>query len=142
MSSAPNELRRTISIRAPRDRVWAALTEPDLLVRWFPTIQARVDLRVGGRMRFAWEGDADEAVIEQVVPPERLVFRWRPERSERPFTTVTIELGDAGDGVTVLSLAETGFSQLSDPEGSFRGNETGWAEELEELRGFLEVTPA
>ena len=142
MARAPDELRRTIRVHASRERVWAAFTEPELLVGWFPTIEARVDLRVGGHMRFAWDGDADEAVIEELEPPERLVFRWRPEGNERPYTTVTIVLRDAGHGTTELTLTETGFARLPDPERSIRGNETGWTDELEELRGFLEAAAA
>ena len=136
--TVPNELRRSVTVHASRQRVWAAVTEPELLLGWFPTHGAEVDLRIGGRMRFAWVGDADEAVIDEVEPPERLVFRWRPEGSERPYTTVSIELREAGDGTTELTLTETGFASLPDPEGSFRGNENGWTEELEELRSFLE----
>ena len=134
----PNELRRRVTVRATRERVWAALTEPELLLGWFPTHAAEVDLRVGGAMRFAWETDADEAVIEELAPPERLVFRWRPERSERPYTTVTIVLRDVGDGTTELTLTETGFASLPDPQASFRGNEHGWTKELKELAAFLE----
>jgi uncharacterized protein YndB with AHSA1/START domain len=138
MTPTPNEFVRSIDVRAPRERVWAALTEPELLLGWFPTHAAEVDLRERGRMRFAWETDADEAVIDELAPPERFVFRWRPEGSERPYTTVTILLRDVGDGTTELTLTETGFAELPDPHASFRGNEDGWAKELEELTAFLE----
>jgi uncharacterized protein YndB with AHSA1/START domain len=135
----PDELRREIVIRAERERVWAAVTDPALLVRWFPTVSAEIDLRPGGEMRFVWDGNVDEAVIEVVEPPSRFVFRWRPSGGARPYTTVTITLDEVGGG-TRLVLTESGFSALPDQihEQSFEGNLKGWTEELEELRMFME----
>lgn len=135
----PDELQREIVIRAERERVWAAVTEPTLLVRWFPTVSAEVDLRPGGEMRFAWDGSVDEAIVETVEPPSRFVFRWRPSGADRPYTTVTITLAEV-DGGTRLVLTESGFSTLPDQthEQSFEGNLKGWTEELEELRVFME----
>jgi uncharacterized protein YndB with AHSA1/START domain len=126
-------------IGADREQVWAALTQPDLLVRWFPTVSAEVDLRPGGAMLFTWEESEDEAVVETVEPPSRFVFRWRPAGRDRPFTTVTITL-DRIEGGTRLVLTESGFSALPDRihEQSFEGNLRGWADELEELRVFVE----
>ncbi|HEX6844306.1 MAG TPA: SRPBCC domain-containing protein [Actinomycetota bacterium] len=135
----PDELTRELTIEAPRERVWAALTEPALLLRWFPTHVAEVDPRVGGAMRFGWEDDGDEAVIDAIEPPARLRFRWRPAGSERPYTEVTFTLEADGDA-TRLTLVERGFASLPDQihQQSYEGNLRGWGEELEELRVFLE----
>jgi uncharacterized protein YndB with AHSA1/START domain len=135
----PDELTREVVIRAPRERVWAALTEPSLLLRWFPTHVAEVDLRVGGSMRFGWEHEGDEAVIDLLDPPSRLAFRWRPAGSERPYTVVTFALEPDGDA-TILRLTERGFAALPDQihQQSYEGNLEGWGKELEELRAFLE----
>lgn len=138
----PDELSRSITIEAPQERVWDAITEPDLLLRWFPTHVAEVDLRVGGAMRLGWEHDeGDEAVIEVLEPPSRLVFRWRPVGSDRPFTTVTFTLRTDGDA-TVVTLTESGFASLPGQihEQSYEGNLQGWTQELEELRVFLEAS--
>jgi len=137
----PDTLTRQIEIRASRERVWAALTEADQLLRWFPTHEAYVDLRVGGAMRFAWDQSVDEAVIDVLEPPSRLTFRWRPAGINRPYTTVTFVLEQEGD-LTRVTLTESGFATLPDQiyEQSYEGNAKGWAEELEELRAFLEAT--
>jgi uncharacterized protein YndB with AHSA1/START domain len=136
----PDEVRRTIEIRAPRERVWSALTEPNELIRWFPTEQADLDLRPGGEASFVWEESADEAVIDVVEPPARLVFRWRPARLDRPYTTVSFDLEETEDGTT-LTLLETGFASLPDQiaQQSQRGNDAGWRDELEELKAYLEA---
>ena len=136
----PDVLTCEVRIEAPRDRVWAAITQAELLLRWFPTHQAEVDLREGGEMRFGWEDSNDEAVIEEIEVPSRFVFRWRPAGLDRPFTTVTFSLEPDGDG-TLLTLTEFGFSRLPDElyEQSYEGNLKGWGQELEELRAFLEA---
>ena len=135
----PDELHREMVVRSPRDRVWAAVTEPDQLVRWFPTLSAEVDLRPGGTMRFAWEQGGDEAVIDEIEAPTRFVFRWRPAGLDRPFTTVRITLEEV-EGGTRITLTESGFASLPDEihRQSYEGNLHGWAEELEELRALLE----
>jgi uncharacterized protein YndB with AHSA1/START domain len=136
----PDTLTREITIEAPRERVWAAITQPGLLLRWFPTHRAEVDLREGGTMRLGWEDTGDEAVIDAVEPPHRFVFRWRPAGMDRPYTTVTFTLEADGDA-TRVTLIESGFAALPDQiyEQSFEGNTKGWGEELEELRAFLEA---
>ena len=88
----PDALTREVRIEAPRERVWAAITEAELLLRWFPTHRAEVDLREGGEMRLGWEDSDDEAMIDEIEAPSRLVFRWRPAGLDRPFTTVTFTL--------------------------------------------------
>jgi uncharacterized protein YndB with AHSA1/START domain len=45
----PDSIRRELTLAAPRDRVWRALTDVEQLVRWFPTSSAELDLRPGGR---------------------------------------------------------------------------------------------
>jgi uncharacterized protein YndB with AHSA1/START domain len=136
----PDEVRRVLEIRAPRERVWAALSRPDEFVRWFPSKRAEIDLRPGGDALFEWEASADEAVVDVVDPPSRLVFRWRPAGTVRPYTTVSFTLQETPDG-TRLALVESGFASLPDQiaEQSHDGNAAGWAKELDELKAYLEA---
>jgi glutathione S-transferase len=72
--------------RAPRARVWAALTDPRELASWwgprgFSCARCDVDLRVGGRYRIemvSGEGNvfALEGEYRELRAPERLVFTW------------------------------------------------------------------
>ena len=123
----PDEVRRELEIRAPRERVWAALTEPEQLLRWFPDKRAEIDLRPGG---------------DAVEPPGHFVFRWRPEGLVRPFTTVSFTLEELEDGAsTRVRLVESGFASLPDQieTQSQKGNDEGWAHELQELKEYLEA---
>lgn len=136
----PDSIRKELTLSAPRDRVWRALTDPAELLRWFPTHAAEVDLRPGGAVRFSWQDSGDEGVIDEVEPGERLVFRWRMQGSDRPYTRVAITLTDVPEGGTRLVLSEDGFAAFADDERDdmLAGNTSGWAEELEELRALVE----
>lgn len=138
----PDEVRRDLEIHAPRERVWAALTEPKQLLRWFPTKRAEVDLRPGGATVLEWDEAKAEAMVDVVEPPDRFVFRWRPHGLGRPFTTVSFMLEEHGGGAsTRVRLVESGFASLPDQieTQSQKGNDEGWAHELQELKENLEA---
>ena len=139
--AVPDRIRRELTLQAPRDRVWRALTDPVELVRWFPTQSAELDLRPGGALRLSWEHDGDEGFVDEVELGTRLVFRWRPQGSRRPHTRVTVTLDDAPGGATTLVLVEDGFAALAADvrEQTIIGNTQGWSEELEELRALVEA---
>ena len=137
----PDEVRRDLEIRAPRARVWEALTEPNQLLQWFPTKRAEIDLRPGGDA-LEWDEAKAEAVVDVIEPPGRFVFRWRPEGLGRPFTTVSFTLDELEDGAsTRVRLVESGFASLPDQieTQSQKGNDEGWAHELQELKEYLEA---
>ena len=138
----PDEVRRELEIRAPRARVWEALTEPNQLLQWFPTKRAEIDLRPGGDAVLEWDEAKGEAVVDVVEPPGRFVFRWRPEGLGRPFTTVSFTLEELDGGAsTRVQLVESGFASLPDQIEiqSQKGNDEGWAHELQELKEYLEA---
>jgi uncharacterized protein YndB with AHSA1/START domain len=82
----PTALTLTRVIRAPREAVFAAWTEPEALKQWWgpgPVTcpEAHVDLREGGGYRIAnLEQDGSitwiEGTFERVKPPEELVYTW------------------------------------------------------------------
>jgi uncharacterized protein YndB with AHSA1/START domain len=135
----PDEIHRELTIGVPRERVWAALTEPEQLVQWFPTKDARVDLRPGGELYLAWDEQSATGVFDTIEPPDRLVYRWFPGGTDLPATTVEFTLAPSDDGSgTVLTVVERGFAQLR-PE-HLAGNEEGWTSELQELVDYLNAT--
>jgi uncharacterized protein YndB with AHSA1/START domain len=119
-------LQRTIA--AAPDRVYRAWLEPDLLARWMApgaleVTRAEVDERVGGHFRI-WhagpEGDVGgfEAELLELVPGERIVFRWGfvgPDRLAGPTydSLLTITLRQAPDGATELTLIHERLDELA-----------------------------
>jgi uncharacterized protein YndB with AHSA1/START domain len=111
MSETKNrELVITRVIDAPRESVFKAWTDPELLKQWFApppftTPRAELDVRPGGASLIVMRGpDGQEmpnrGVYLEVVKNEKLVFTdaytkaWEP--SEHPFMTVVLTFEDVG----------------------------------------------
>lgn len=108
--SADRELVLTRLINAPRDKVYRAWTEPELLKQWFApkpytTPIVEIDVRPGGSAYFVMRGPdgkdlPNHGVYLEVVPNERLVSTdayvkaWEP--SEKPFMTLILTFEDEG----------------------------------------------
>lgn len=140
---------RKILLRAPRSRVWRALTDSAEFGSWFG---ARFEgaFAPGARMRGAiapttadaeiaqrqkpYEGTAFEITVEQIVPERLFSFRWHPgavdpavDYSKEPTTLVEFTLEDAPGGI-LLTVTESGFDQipLARRASVFESNERGW----------------
>jgi uncharacterized protein YndB with AHSA1/START domain len=96
---------------APRHLVFAALTTPELLVRWFGArgwnlVTCEVDLRVGGAWRFVSRGPrgqemAHGGVYRIVAPPERLVYTELFDDQSYPGESlITHRLREDADGAS------------------------------------------
>ena len=114
-------------IPAPPDRVYRAWLEPELLRLWLApgelqVTRVEIDERVGGHYRI-WHGTSDgdvggfECELLELVPGERIVFRWGfvgPDRADGPRydSLLTITLGEAPDGATALTLVHERLDEL------------------------------
>lgn len=128
-------IERTMTFHVQRDAVWAALTEPEQISRWFGD-ETEIDLRPGGEAVFRW-GDVEvRATVEAVDPPKRFAYRWEPSQtpSGGPTTLVEFVLEEI-DGGTRLTLVESGFAEFVAE--SRQENEYGWDDELSHLREHL-----
>ena len=102
---------------APRELVFEAWTNPAHLPRWFgpsgfTVTTEELDVRVGGRWRFMFEGPDgtrydNRMVFLEITPPERLVFDHGTDQDEDPgrFRT-TITFDAQSNGKTVLTLRQ------------------------------------
>jgi uncharacterized protein YndB with AHSA1/START domain len=139
----PDRIERTVDIAHPPATVWAALTTPEGLGKWFGH-KATIDLRPGGSAQMTWDsGDRAEMRIERVEEPTVFGYTWHiyglPEEDPRR-TYVEFTLEPDGDG-TRLTVVESGFAQLSEDahEKAYGGNTQGWASELGELVEYLDA---
>ena len=138
---------REVTYPQPIERVWAALTEPELMRNWFCDKGVEGDLRPGARIRFLWSNHASRAIVETVDPPHRFAFRWVPgmfEQADLPLeeqalTLVEFALEPVESG-TRLRLVESGFGAFDEERRAeaFRMNDGGWNECLASLTAFLE----
>ena len=151
-STTAVRLERTIA--APPGRVYRAWLEPDMLRRWLApggmhVTRAEVDARPGGHFRI-WHADSGTEVggfdceLIEVVPDERLVFRWGfvgPDRTDGPVydSLLTITLRAAADGGTDLTLLHERLDQLAADLPQVAENvRPGWDDVLKKLASLLE----
>ena len=142
-----HRIRRSITIDAPREKVWAAVTEPEGIAQWFGD-QARFDaLEVGAEGLFIWDGYGEFPVlITEITPMDVFAYRWAnapgatPPLTDSDSTLVTFTLEDDGDA-TVLTVVETGFESLAGGTALRRRrldeNREGWDSELDELAALF-----
>jgi uncharacterized protein YndB with AHSA1/START domain len=132
-------------IKASRDRVYAAWTDPAQLKNWFGPewVQTReiiADARVGGKFR--WDlinCDGDEKTIEgeyhEIIPGRKIVFTWKHQDDklwENRSSIVTVEFSDRNGG-TELRLKH---EKLPSEESRDDHNE-GWNSLLDKLEKFV-----
>ncbi len=100
---------------APRDRVFAAMTDPELIPEWWgpretTTIVDEMDVRDGGSWRFVMRNsDGSEigfrGTYREVTPPERIVqtFEWEGMPGHVSVETMTFE--DLGDRTRIVGTS-------------------------------------
>jgi uncharacterized protein YndB with AHSA1/START domain len=131
-------------IKASPAKVWAAITRPEQMIRWWgpdagPTLSAVADVRPGGRFSIVFRllnGDEHNptGLYRGVVPEKKLVFTWDwPEMPEREsLVTFVLEPLDGGTELTLI------HEQLPDEEAR-ESHEAGWKGLLDKLPIFLEA---
>jgi uncharacterized protein YndB with AHSA1/START domain len=137
------DITRIIDIKATPEKVWAALTEADLVAQWFGDA-CEFDATPGGTGYFGWtQHGRHRVVVEHVDKPKTLVYRWARDADVDPVpgnsTVVRFDLAELADG-TRLTLLESGFEELAEPQSAHDDNTGGWKAELGELVEFVEAS--
>ena len=146
-SGAERELIIQRTFAAPRELVFRAWTEPQLLARWscprgFTFLENYGELRVGGsffgRMRSP-QGTEHRlrGVYRAIVPPERLVFThcWvDADGNPGPETIVTVTLRER-NGQTEMTFHQGNFES----PGARDAHAEGWASCFERLAELMPV---
>jgi len=141
-------VRRSITIAAPVDAVWAAITEPELVSRWFGRLEL-AGSGAGAAGTISWDDHGSIPIrVESMDPPRSVSYRWNgddaletyPAELDAEHSTVfTFTLTAIGDG-TRLEVVETGFGSTTDPAGNLESHAGGWVSELDELVELLEAS--
>ena len=110
----PDQIERETVIKAPVERVWELITEPEHLGRWFGDAGAEIDLRPGGAMVLRWtEYGTSRGRVVAVEPHTRFSYRWAPFKDpggEEPIegnsTLVEFTLQAEGDATRLRVVGE------------------------------------
>ena len=150
METDTNRIEKKILLRAPRARVWRALTDAGEFGAWFgvhivtgsfapgrlvrgTTKPTTVDDEIAAKHK-PYEGLPWEATIDRMEPERLFSFRWHPfavdpnvDYSGEPTTLVVFELAEV-DGGTMLTVSESGFEgiPLERRAKAFTANDQGW----------------
>ena len=146
MTASTDRIEKTITLRAPRSRVWRALANADEFGTWF-RVKLDSNFVVGrtvtGRVTYPGYEHLTFSVIVERMDAERLFsLRWHPaavdpkvDYSAEPTTLVEFRLDETAQG-TLLTVIESGFDRL--PAGrrdeAFRMNSEGWAIQMENIQ--------
>ncbi len=107
------------------NQVWAAISDPERLAKWFPTTVEFEELRAGAPITFRFEEDrypAMSGAFREVSPPRRLAFTWGDD-------VLTFELEER-DGGTACRLS---FSVVLDSADKAARDAAGWDDCLDML---------
>ncbi len=140
-----DRIEKKLLLRAPRARVWRALTDAKEFGKWFQVELAgpfAPGSRVHGKVTHpGYEGLKFEVTVERMEAERVFSWRWHPyavepgvDYSKEPTTLVVFELEEVQGG-TMLTLVESGFDRipLSRRADAFRMNEGGWAEQMKNI---------
>lgn len=149
MTTTPTSDRELVLSRlidAPREKVYRAWTEADILKQWFApkpwtTPRAELDVRPGGASLVVMrDPDGNEfpnpGVYLEVVPNEKLVVTdayskaWEP--SEKPFMTVVLTFEDEG-GKTRYTARVRHWSVADRETHEKMGFHEGWGQCADQL---------
>jgi uncharacterized protein YndB with AHSA1/START domain len=141
-----DRIERNIHIKAPRARVWRALSNAEEYGKWFGANLAGKSFapgqRVQGPMTIAgYEHVVFDAIIDRVEPQSLMSYRWHPyavdpavDYSGEERTLVTFTLGEADAG-TLLTVVESGFDKVPPARRltALRMNTGGWEGQLRNI---------
>jgi uncharacterized protein YndB with AHSA1/START domain len=129
-------------INAPQEKVWEAITTPEIVAIYFRGAQIEGTYQPGTRIRTVspdgtqeW---ADNTVLE-ADPPRRLVHTWRslydPETAAEPESRVTWEVVSLPGGYSRLTLIHDKLEAAPKTAASV----TGWTYYLSSLKSVVET---
>jgi uncharacterized protein YndB with AHSA1/START domain len=130
---------------APRELVWKALTDPELMLQWggpkeYAITIDKMDVRSGGKWRYVQRGpdgsaSAFHGVYKTVTPPERLVDTWEWEGMPGQAALETITLEEQNGATKVTTTEE--FQTAEDRDRALQEISEGAVESGERLAELL-----
>jgi uncharacterized protein YndB with AHSA1/START domain len=144
------QIERTMVMKAPRSRVWKALTDAQEFARWFE-VSLDGEFTQGASLVMVvkhpdYLGLRFPVFIEAIEPETTFAWRWfpggsNPERSDRGQTTLVTFTLDEVEGGTRVTVSETGFDRvkLADRARAYEDNLGGWEAQLANLAKHVQA---
>lgn len=120
----PDAIVHEISVQAPAERVFQALAQPELMLRWwwrskgrFEIAVVEADVRPGGKLSMRGKGEANTPLTVsgeylEVDPPHALAYTWVPDVPAAAPAEVHWSLAEH-DGATRVRLTIAGaYSEI------------------------------
>ena len=147
-STNTDRIEKKVELRAPRSRVWRAISTAKEFGTWF-----RVNLEgefaegrpIRGMITHRGNEHTVEFLIDRIEPERYFSYRWHPyaldasaDYSAEPTTLVEFILEEVGEG-TVVTIVESGFDRipLARRAEAFRMNDGGWTAQIKNLAGYV-----
>jgi len=150
MDKTTDRIEKKILLRAPRARVWRALTEAAEFGTWFRVaLDSAFAAGQGttGRVTYpGYEHLTFEVMVERMDLEKLFSYRWHPyavdpkvDYSKEPTTLVEFRL-EPGAGGTHLTVSESGFDRIpaGRREEAYRMNSQGRAVQMENIQRHVE----
>ena len=134
-----NTIEQTVTINAPAEKVYRALTEPSELTRWFAT-EATSDARSGGQYHLVFTFDdasrnhETKGEYRAAESGKRVAYSWPAGHAKVP-TEVDFRLAGKGAS-TELTMVHSGWAATT--EESRKEHEMGWGFFLSNLKAYLD----
>ena len=139
-----HEIRVEREFGAPRDAVFAAMTDPELIPQWWgprgtTTVVDQMDLREGGNYRFVVQSEGREdgfrGEYREIAPPERLVLTFEWEGLPGHVCVEHHTLEDLGDSTRLVTVSV--FDTTEDRDGMLNTMQPGMDETYARLDELL-----
>jgi len=144
MSTIPDVIEREITVHAPQEKVYAAITDPAQIIKWFPD-GVEGGLEAGSQPIFDFgEYGKTQLYIEDAKPYEYFSYSWVPggdggntfygDVRTVPHTLVEFFISTVGEE-TKVTVKESGFSTMPAEvlEQKFKDNSEGWTYMMDRL---------
>lgn len=148
-SRTTDRIEKRFEVKAPRSRVWRAVSDAGEFGAWFGVTLDRPFVpgaTVVGRLTLkGYEHVALEMRVERIEPEGYFAYRWHPyavdpavDYSAEPMTLVEFRLEEIAGG-TAVTIVESGFDRLpaSRRAEAFRMNEGGWTSQSRKLASYV-----
>jgi len=144
-----DRIEKQVVLRAPRSRVWRALTDAGEFGTWFG-VKLHSPFSEGATVRGqithpGYEHVAMEMQVERIEPERYFAYRWHPyavdpkiDYTQEPTTLVEFRLEDSDQG-TALTIVESGFDgiPLARRAEALKMNEGGWTAQVQNIERYV-----